>query len=141
MSTIEQYDTGIFPDLMMSEAGTAGDLIYLSTGSGARLASNTNAGTENTNAFIGVLIDTTAAGSMGAVATECVVQLDKDTTTDVIDLGDQVYADGAEASNEVMETQGGTALGVCVKRSGSTDERVSVKLIPFYLMGVGGFHA
>jgi predicted RecA/RadA family phage recombinase len=89
--------------------------------------------------FLGVLVDTTVKGSYGAVLAEGVVQLPKATTTSKIEVGELIY--GGETTNNVGTLVGGTALGVCFKQSATTDSYVSVKLLPFYITGAGGFHA
>lgn len=141
MSVIDQYSDTIYPSVMMGTNGSAGDLVYKSTGSGLTLKTNANAGTENTSAFLGVLIDHTVAGSYGAVISEGVVSLAKLLTANKIEVGDKVYADGAASDNKVGTVAGGTAIGVCFAQSGTTDARVSVKLLPYSVTGAGGFNA
>jgi len=138
MSTIEQYTGKVLPHVLMASAGTAGDLIYLDTGSG-KPYDGASTGTGVSNAFVGVLASTTAAGSYGAVVADTVVQLEKHASTNKIEAGDMIY--GTKSSNKVGTVAGGTALGVCVKQSSTADTYVSVRLLPFYMMGVGGFHA
>ena len=138
MASIEQYSGEQIPHILMSEAGTGGDLIYVSTGSGARMASSTT-GTDNSSAFLGVLINNTAAGSYGAVDNQNVVKLEKLASTNKIEIGDIIYADGAAADNKVGTVAGGTAIGVCMDQSSITDTYVSVRIIPSFAMGVSGF--
>ena len=141
MSVIDRYTETIYPHVMMGTSGTGGDLVYVSTGSALTLKSNANSGTENTSAFLGVLIDSTVKGSYGAVISEGVVSLEKLLTANVIEIADRVYADGAAADNKVGTVAGGTCIGICAVRSGSTDPRVSVKLLSFSSTGAGGFNA
>ena len=140
MASIEQYSGLVLPSVLMTEAGTAGDLIYVSTGSGARMASSTT-GSDNSSAFIGVLINDVAAGSTAAVACNGVVQLQKLVSTNKIEFGDIVFADGAEATNYVGTVAGGTAIGICFEQSATTETYVSVRLLPFFEAGVTGFVA
>ena len=141
MASIEQYSGSVIPHLLMGTAGTSGDLIYVSTGSGMTHKSNTDSGTDNTEAFLGVLINSTLAGSYGAVACRSVVQLEKLASTNKVECGDIVYADGAASDNKVGTVAGGTAIGVCYKQSPTTATYVSVRLIPSFEMGVSGFNA
>lgn len=138
MASIEQYSGNVIPHLLMGTAGTAGDLIYVSTGSGMTWKSS-SAGTGVANAFIGVLINNTAAGSYGAVLCNGVTQLQKHASTDVIEVGDMIA--GTKSANTVGTLLKGTNIGVCVKRSSSDDTYVSVKLIPFFDQGDRGFTA
>ena len=138
LSVIEQYTGNVYPLVLMGTDGTAGDLMYYSTGSGMTYKS-ASTGTGVALAFMGVLIDSTAKGSYGAVLAEGVVQLAKHTATNKIEVGDTLY--GTKSSNKVGTLAKGTALGVCVKQSGTADTYVSVKLLPYYISGAGGFHA
>ncbi len=137
MAVIEQYSGDILPQVLFGTAGTAGDMVYISTGSGLTHKS-ASTGTGVTLAFAGVLIDNVAAGSYGAVLINGVVQMPKHATANKIEVGDRLY--GTKSSNKVGTVVGGTALGVCVKQSATTDPNVSVKVIPFWEMR-GGFHA
>lgn len=141
MATIEAYQGDRIPYVMMGTSGTSGDLMYINTGSVLTLKSNANAGTENTSDFAGILIDSTVKGSYGAVLCERVVNLTKLLSTNKIEVGDIIYADGAAADNKVGTVAGGTAIGVCVKQSSTADATVATKLLPFYMTGAGGFHA
>ncbi len=140
MSVLEQYVGKQAPYVMMGTSGTSGDLLYLSTGSALTCKSSANYASDNTNAFIGVLVDSTVKGTYGAVLSKGVVQLEKLVSTNKIELGNIVYADGAAKDNKVGTVAAGTAIGVCIKQSATSDTRVSVKLIPFYEMR-GGFVA
>lgn len=141
MAVIETYEGNIYPRVMMGTAGSAGDLTYLSTGSALTLKSNADAGTDNTSAFLGVLIDHTVAGSYGAMMVEGVVQLQKILTANKIEAGDVIYANGAASNNLVGTVAGGTSIGVCVRQSPSTSAYVSVLLQNESKAGAGGFHA
>ena len=138
MSVIEQYSGNILPHVLMGTAGTAGDLIYHSTGSGMTYKSAAT-GTGVSDQFLGVLIETTAAGSYGAVLCAGVVQLQKHAASQKIEMTDILY--GTKSSNLVGTVAGGTAIGVCVKQSATTDTYVSTLLIPFWISGATGFHA
>lgn len=138
MSTKEEYSGDQFVSVMMGTNGTAGDMVYLSTGSLKTLKSNSNAGSENTTAFLGVLVNTTTKGSLASVNVKQ-ASLDKVTTTHTIEPGDILYANGAAATNEVGTAAGGTAVGVCCKHSSSVAPRVSAILLPFYITGASGF--
>ncbi len=138
MTTIEQYSGKQYPYVLMGTYGTAGDLVYHSTGSGMTYKS-ASTGTGVSGAFLGVLADSCATGDYAAVISDGVVQLAKHTAANKIELGDQIY--GTKSSNKVGTVAGGTALGVCFKQSATTDTYVSVMLIPYYISGVGGFHA
>lgn len=138
MATIEQYDGGLFPYVLMGTGGTAGDIIYLSTGSGLTYKS-ASTGTGVSGAVIGILVDNTAKGSYGAVNCEGIAQLQKHAATQVIEVGDRIA--GTKSSNKVGTVLKGTAWGICAKQSASTDTYVSVKLLPFYITGAGGYHA
>ena len=138
MASIEQYSGNVIPHVLMGTSGTAGDLMYVSTGSGMTYKSHTT-GTAISNAFIGVLIDSTVKGSYGAVLCSGVVQLEKHAAANKIEMNDMIA--GTTASNKVGTILKGTNIGVCVKQSATTDTYVSVKLIPCFDMGVGGFSA
>lgn len=140
MASTEQYTGRQFPYVMLSSAGTAGDLMYLDTGSAAPLKSATT-GTDNTSAFLGVLVGDTVAGSYGGIITEGVIDLEKLASTNKIEAGNIIYADGAAADNLVGTVAGGTAIGICVKQSASTDTYVRTKILPFYVTGAGGFYS
>ena len=137
MASIEQYSGDILPHVMLSTAGTAGDLMIKSTGSAATYKSGD--GTANSKSFIGVLVNNTAAGSYGAVKCNGVVQLQKHAATQVIEIGDRIA--GTKSSNLVGTILKGTAIGICAVQSGSTDTYVSVRLLPFFEAGVNGFVA
>lgn len=138
MASIEQYSGKVIPRVLMGTSGTAGDLMYVSTGSGLTYKSAAT-GTGVSNAFVGVLIDSAVKGSYGAVAADPVVQLEKHAAANKIEMNDLIY--GTKSSNKVGTVAGGTALGVCVKQSATTDTYVSVKIVNCMAMGVGGFHA
>jgi predicted RecA/RadA family phage recombinase len=138
MSTFEQYSGAQFPLILMGTNGTSGDIIYHSTGSGLTYKS-ASTGTGVSNKVIGVLVNTTAKGSYGAVAADVVVQMEKHAAANKIEVGDVIY--GTKSSNKVGTVAGGTAFGVCVKQSATTDTYVSVRLLPYYVTGAGGFHA
>jgi hypothetical protein len=138
VSTIEEYSGNQFVSVMMGTAGTAGDMVYMTTGSLKTLKSNSNSGTENTSTFVGVLVDSTIAGSLAAVNVKQ-ASLDKITTSHEIEPGDVIYANGAASNNKVGTVVGGTAVGVCCKYSGTTAPRVSAILLPYYITGAVGF--
>lgn len=140
MSIRDVSSPDVLRSVLMGTNGTSGDLMYESTGSGMTLKSNADSGTDNTSAFLGILIDTTSAGSYADILCGGVVQLGKLATTNKIELGDVIYADGAASDNLVGTLKGGTAVGVCMKQSATTDANVSVKLIPF-TAARSGFHA
>lgn len=141
MATIEAYKGDRIPYVMLGTSGTSGDLCYISTGSIKTLKSNANSGTENTSAFAGLLIESTVKGSYGAVLCEGVANLTKLASTNKIEVGDIIYADGAASDNKVGTVVGGTAIGICAKQSSTTDTTVAAKLLPFYITGAGGYHA
>ncbi len=143
MATTEAYSGQRIEHLMMGTNGTAGDVIYLSTGSGMTYKSSTATGTDATAtaAFIGILEDSCSTGDYVSVLCEGVVQLDKTTTADVIEASDRVYLRNDAVAQTVGTLAGGTAIGIAAKRSGSTDTYVSTLLIPFYVSGAPGFHA
>ena len=138
MASIEQYSGKVIPHLLMGTSGTSGDLMYVSTGSGMTYKSSST-GTAVASAFLGILIDSAAKGSYGAVLCDGVVQLEKHSATQVIEVGNLIA--GTKSSNKVGTLLKGTNLGVCVKQSPSTATYVSIKLIPFFQMGVSGYHA
>lgn len=137
MASIEQY-SGKLIEAMMGTNGTAGDLVYLSTGSLLTYKS-ASTGTSVSNAFAGVLVDTAVKGSMAVALCEGVVQLEKHTSSNGIEAGDRVY--GTKSSNKVGTLAGGTCLGIAAKQSATTDTYVSVRIQPFFVSGAGGFHA
>lgn len=138
MATIEEYDANQFPSVLAGTAGTAGDLAYISTGSMLTYKS-ASTGTGVSSAFAGVLVQNATAGSYCSINFGKAVKLEKHAAANVIEMGDMIY--GTKSSNLVGTVAGGTAIGVCLVRSGSTDTYVTVKLIPAFAMGVGGFHA
>ena len=138
MASIERQSGRQISHIMMGTGGTSGDLMYRSTGSGLTYKS-ASTGTAVAKDFIGVLVDSAAAGSFGAVSCNGVFDLEKHAATQVIEVGDLIY--GTKSSNKVGTVAKGTALGVCIDQSGSTDTYVSVRIIPFFEMGVSGYHA
>jgi predicted RecA/RadA family phage recombinase len=134
---IESYDKP-FQYCLAGTGGTAGDLMYLSTGSVLTYKS-ASTGTGVSNAFLGVLVNDVAAAGYCAIEGDKVVQLEKHTTTNKIEMGDVIY--GTKSSNLVGTLAGGTALGICAKQSSTADKYVQVKLTPYYKLGAGGFHA
>jgi predicted RecA/RadA family phage recombinase len=137
VASIEQY-SGKLIEAMMGTNGTAGDLVYLSTGS---FLTNKSAstGTSITTTFTGVLVDTAAKGSMAVALCDGVVQLEKHTSTNKIEAGNAIY--GTKSSNKVGTLAGGTAIGFAVKQSATDDTYVSVRIQPFWVSGAGGFKA
>lgn len=133
MAVQSQYDDGVFPLVMMGTNGTAGDPIYISTGSGLTVKSAAG-GTNLCGSFIGLLVENTAKGSYGAVAYKGIFQMPKSATANVIELGDLIHiGTRSTTANLVGTVVVGTHIGICAKRSGSTDANVSVALIPAFI--------
>ena len=124
--------------VLMGTNGTAGDILYISSGS-AMTYKSLATGTDASSAFIGVLEETTATGSYAAVQSGGVVQLEKHAVTNKIEINNSIY--GTKSSNKVGTVAGGTAIGVCVKQSATTDTYVDVELLPCWITGAGGLHA
>ncbi len=129
MPTIEQYSGDQIPYVLLGTAGTAGDLMYLSTGTAMTVKSHA-AGTGQAAAFCGILESTTAAGAYGAIGFGAVYQL-PNFKDDKIEVGNTIYI-ATENSNGVGPLDTGTAIGMCVKPCAAADDNVSVKLIPFW---------
>jgi predicted RecA/RadA family phage recombinase len=129
MSVIEQYSGNQFPQMLAGTIGSAGDIVYVSTGSLLTHKTAAN-GTGVTNKFLGIAVNDFVAGSYVAVVSEGVVELTKHVSTNKIEVGDRIY--GTKSSNKVGTLAGGTCLGICVKQSSTSDTYVSVKLLPFY---------
>lgn len=134
MAVGEQYAGGQFPYVLMGTNGTAGDPVYTSTGSGLIVRSAAG-GTHLCGAeFIGLLLETTAAGSYGAVACEGIFQMPKSATANVIELNDLIHIGTRSTAASLVGTGViGTHIGICAKRSGSTDSYVSVMLKPAFM--------
>lgn len=130
MATIERYSGDQFPHVLMGTGGTAGDLIYLSTGTGLTVKSNA-AGTGVVTTFAGVLENTTTAGSYGAVSFASAFQLPKYPTSTAVEVGQLVYV-ATQNTNEIGTLDTGTAIGVCVNRSAAADSYITMKPIPFF---------
>jgi predicted RecA/RadA family phage recombinase len=126
----------------MGTNGTAGDMLAHVTGSLIPLKSQgTGATSDYSNLFVGILFDTTANGSQGVCLMEGVFNLPKTTATDKIEAGNILYANGAALTNKVGTAAAGTAVGVCVKQSGSDNPNVSCKIAIADLMAARGFVA
>lgn len=129
----DQYPSGVFPQVLMGTAGTAGDPVYSSTGSALTVKSAAG-GTHLCGAeFLGLLVETTAKGSYGAVKYDGIVQMPKSATADVIELNDLIHIGTSSTTQSLVGTVVcGTHIGICAKRSGSTDPNVSVLLKPAF---------
>ena len=125
--------------VMLGRAGTAGDLMYDDAGSAMTLKGSSGKGTGLTDQFLGVLLDTTAAGSYGAIQSYGVVKLAKHASTELVEVNDIIY--GTHNANTVGTLAGGTAIGICVKQSATDQTYVEVELLPNWITGAGGFHA
>ena len=117
------------PNVLLGTAGTAGDLMYLSTGTALTVKSNA-AGTGVVTTFCGILEETTAAGSYGAIGFMPIYQLGN-YGSDNVEVGQMVYV-ATSGDNGVGTLDTGTAIGMCAKRASSSDSNISVKLIPFW---------
>ena len=130
MTTKFQYSGDQFPYVLMGTPGTAGDPVYLSTGSGLTFKSQAG-GTGNSTAFIGILAENTAAGSYGAVTCAGIFQLPKTSTSNKIEIGDLVHIGSASTTESLVGTEAiGTHVGYCAVQSSTSDAFVSVHIKP-----------
>ena len=129
MATREQYSGDQLPYVLLGTAGTAGDLMYLSTGTALTVKSHA-AGTGQAATFCGVLESNAAAGGYAPIGFGGIYQL-ANFKDDVIEVGNTIYI-ATENSNAVGTLDTGTAIGICAKRCAAADNDVSVKLIPFW---------
>ncbi len=135
MAVQEQYQGGQFPYVLMGTSGTAGDPVFSSTGSALTVKSAAGGTSLCGAVFLGLLVETTAKGSYGAVAYEGIYQMPKSATTDVIELNDRIHIgtrNSASTQNLVGTVVVGTHIGICAKQSASTDPNVSVMLKPVF---------
>lgn len=134
MAVQEQYPAGQFPVVLMGTNGTAGDPVYTSTGSGLIVRSAAGGTHLCGLEFIGLLVETTAKGSYGAVQYEGIFQMPKSATTDVIEVNDRIHIGTRSTTQSLVGTVVlGTHIGLCAKQSGSTDPNVSVLLKPAFM--------
>ena len=104
----------------MASAGTAGDIVYNTTGSGLPGG--------NTDTFLGVLDTNTVAGSYGVVETRGVFNLTKgDGTGEKIEQGQEVYGSGA-AAIATAQVSTGCVIGLAWAQSSSDTGSVSVMI-------------
>lgn len=129
----DQYPTGQFPLVMMGTNGSAGDPVYSSTGS-ALIVRSAAGGTHLCGAeFLGLMVQNTAKGSYASVKFDGIVQMPKSATADVIELNDRIHIGTRSTTQSLVGTVVvGTHIGICAKRSGSTDPNVSVLLKPAF---------
>ena len=106
--------------VFMASAGTGGDLVYDTTGSGLPGG--------NTNTFIGVLDTTTVAGSYGVCETRGVFQLTKGNGTGVkIEQSQILYGSGASAV-ATAQVSTGSVIGLAWEQSSSDNGSVAVMI-------------
>jgi predicted RecA/RadA family phage recombinase len=129
MATREQYSGDQLPYVLLGTGGTAGDMMYMSTGTALTVKSHAS-GTGLAPTFCGILESNTAAGAYGAIGFGAVYQL-PNFKDDVIECGALVYI-ATSGVNGVGTLDTGTAIGLAVKRCAAADNDVSVKLIPFW---------
>lgn len=106
--------------VFMASAGTAGDILYNTTGSALPGA--------NAGQFWGVLDETQVAGSYAVCDTEGVFEMSKgDGTAVKIEQGQSLWGSGASAvATAVVST--GSIIGVAWAQSSSDTSTVAVKI-------------
>lgn len=127
MATSQAYQGGQLPYVLVGTNATAGDLMYLSTGTALSVKTHAN-GTGAANAFCGILEANTAAGAYGAINYSGVFKLGN-LDTSKCEVGDLLYI--GTASNSVGTEDHGTAIAMCVRQSASTEDITAI-LIPFW---------
>ena len=106
--------------VFMASAGTGGDLVYNTTGSGLPGG--------NADTFIGVLDTTTVAGSYGVVEIVGVFELTKGNGTGVkIEQSQRLYGSGATAV-ATAQVSSGSVIGVAWEQSSSDKSTVAVTI-------------
>lgn len=105
--------------VFMASAGTAGSLVFRTTGSGLP--------SQAADTFLGVLDTTTVAGSYGVVETRGVFEFDKAWGTGVIEQGVPIYGSGASAVSTAQVTTG-SVIGVTWEQSSSDKSTVAVMI-------------
>lgn len=133
MGISDRYSGDQFPYVLMgSGAGTSNDPVFYS--SGTMLTYKSQAGGTATGSFLGVLVNTTGTGAYGAVQCEGIVSMPKTSATDVVELGELICIGTSSSTTSYAGTVAiGTHIGVCAKRSASTDSYIDVKLIPGFI--------
>lgn len=102
-----------------------GEVLDFTNGSGSDIASGA---VVVSNDLVGVALTDIADGDTGAVATEGVFEVAKETPL-AINFGDKVYWD--VANSRVDKTNTNTPMGICAEAAGSAATTVKVKLHTF----------
>lgn len=130
MTTKFQYSGDQFPYVLMGTYGTAGDPVYVSTGSGLTFKSQAG-GTGNSTSFIGLLAENCATGDYVAVECAGVFQMPKTASANKIEIGDLIHIGTASSTESLVGTEAiGTHIGYCAVQSSTDSANVSVFIKP-----------